>query len=65
MVRLPNGLHAWLITLYRSKLRFGLRCCEYSLISPLRIFLWRTRAEAMSTTAGPVSVALGGRWPRL
>jgi len=36
-----------------------------SLISPMRIFLRRTRAEARSATAGPVSVELGGRRPRL
>jgi hypothetical protein len=47
--------------LYRSKMRFGYAACEYSLINPLRIFLLRTRAEARSTTAGPVSVAWGGR----
>lgn len=42
----------------------GYAACEYSLISPLRIFLRRARAEARSATAGSVSVALGGRWSR-
>jgi hypothetical protein len=43
------------------KLGSGYAACEYSLISPLRIFLRRTRSEARSTTAGPVSLASGGR----
>lgn len=47
--------------LYRSEIRLGYAACEYSLISPLRIFLRRTRAEARSTRADPVSVASGGR----
>jgi hypothetical protein len=49
-------------SLYRSEMRFGYAACEYSLISPSRIFLRRIRVAARSTTpTGVVSVALGGR----
>jgi hypothetical protein len=51
--------------LYSSEMRFGYAAGEYSLINPLRMFLRRARAEARSTTAGPVSGVLGGRWSRL
>ncbi len=43
----------------------GYAACEYSLIKPSRIFLRRTRAEARSTIAGPVSAASGRRRSRL
>jgi hypothetical protein len=39
------------------KLGTGYAACEYSLISPLRIFLRRTRFEARSTVAGPALLA--------
>jgi hypothetical protein len=48
-------------TLYRSEMRLGYAACEYSLISPLRTFLRRTRAVARLTAAGRVFVAWGGR----
>jgi hypothetical protein len=51
----------WTVSLYRSNCGSGYAACEYSLISPLRTFLRRTRAE-MRTAAGPVSAALAGRW---
>ena len=62
-----NGTYRWSAdpksarTCTARKRGSGYATCEYSLISPSRIFLRRTRAEVRSATAGPVSAALGGR----
>jgi hypothetical protein len=42
----------------------GCAAWEYSLISPLRTRLRRTRAAARSVTSGGDASKAGGRWPR-